>query len=196
MYSLYINILFHYQFISVTQSCQTLCDPMNCSTPGLPVHHQLPEFTQTHVHYRLLQNTEYILCARSKSLLYSTLTFAFFVHACSVTQSRATLWDPMDCSPPRSSVHGISQVRILEWVAFSLSRGSSRPRDRTCISCMGRRVLYHWATWEGFAFFLKIKHKFSHFPGSDLYTHMHTHTHTQRCSKNKALWRLFVPGSP
>ena len=39
-----------YQFSSVTQSCPTLCDPMNCSTSGLPVHHQLPEFTQTHVH--------------------------------------------------------------------------------------------------------------------------------------------------
>ena len=38
------------QFTSVAQSCQTLCDPMNRSTPGLPVHHQLPEFTQTHVH--------------------------------------------------------------------------------------------------------------------------------------------------
>ena len=38
------------QFISVTQSCPTLCDPMNCSTPGLPVHHQLLEFTQTHIH--------------------------------------------------------------------------------------------------------------------------------------------------
>ena len=38
------------QFSSVSQSCPTLCDPMNCSTPGLPVHHQLPEFTQTHVH--------------------------------------------------------------------------------------------------------------------------------------------------
>jgi len=37
-------------FSSVTQSCPTLCDPMNCSTPGLPVHHQLPEFTQTHIH--------------------------------------------------------------------------------------------------------------------------------------------------
>ena len=40
----------HVQFSSVTQSCPTLCDPMNHSTPGLPVHHQLPEFTQTHVH--------------------------------------------------------------------------------------------------------------------------------------------------
>ena len=38
------------QFSSVSQLCPTLCDPMNCSTPGLPVHHQLPEFTQTHVH--------------------------------------------------------------------------------------------------------------------------------------------------
>ena len=38
------------QFSSVAQSCPTLCNPMNCSLPGLPVHHQLPEFTQTHVH--------------------------------------------------------------------------------------------------------------------------------------------------
>ena len=40
----------YFQFYSVAQSCLTLCNPMNCSTPGLPVHHQLPEFTQTHVH--------------------------------------------------------------------------------------------------------------------------------------------------
>ena len=49
-----LYVLFIYfgsvQFSSVAQSCSTLCDPMNCSTPGLPVHHQLPEFTQTHVH--------------------------------------------------------------------------------------------------------------------------------------------------
>ena len=42
---------FSLQFSSVAQSCPTLCDPMDCSTPGLPVHHQLPEFTQTHVHW-------------------------------------------------------------------------------------------------------------------------------------------------
>ena len=42
--------LTYFQFSSAAQSCPTLCDPMNCSTPGLPVHHQLPEFTQTHVH--------------------------------------------------------------------------------------------------------------------------------------------------
>ena len=52
----------------------------------------------------------------------------------------------MDCSPPGSSVHGIFQARIQEWVAISFSRGSSRPRDRTCISlvsCIGRWILYH-----------------------------------------------------
>ena len=43
-------MFFWFQFSSVAQSCPTLCDPMNCIMPGLPVHHQLPEFTQTHVH--------------------------------------------------------------------------------------------------------------------------------------------------
>ena len=54
----------------------------------------------------------------------------------------------MDCSPPGSSVHGIFQARILEWVAISSSRGPSQPRNQTRISCMGRQRLYHWATWE------------------------------------------------
>ena len=46
----YIYIYIYIQFSSVAQSCPTLCDPMNRSTPGLPVHHQIPEFTQTHIH--------------------------------------------------------------------------------------------------------------------------------------------------
>ena len=45
-----VKVLHSVQFSSVAQSCPTLCDPMNHSTPGLPVHHQLPQFTQTHVH--------------------------------------------------------------------------------------------------------------------------------------------------
>ena len=56
--------------------------------------------------------------------------------------------DPMDCSPPVSSVHGISQARILDWVAFSCSRDSSQPRDQTLISCTGRQILHCWATRE------------------------------------------------
>ena len=57
-----------------------------------------------------------------------------------------TLCNPMDCSPPGSSVLGILQTRILEWVAMPSSRGSSQPRDLTCVSyvsCVSRRVLYH-----------------------------------------------------
>ena len=50
-YSLCCIIFSSVQFSSVAQLCPTLCDPMNCSTPGLPVHRQLPEFTQTHVHW-------------------------------------------------------------------------------------------------------------------------------------------------
>ena len=46
----FIKVTKSFQFSSVTKSCLTLCDPMNCSMPGLPVHHQLPEFTETHVH--------------------------------------------------------------------------------------------------------------------------------------------------
>ena len=53
---------------------------------------------------------------------------------CSVTQSRPILCDPMDCSPPGFSVHGLFRARILEWVAISYSRISSRPRDQTCVS--------------------------------------------------------------
>jgi len=53
-----------------------------------------------------------------------------------VAQSCLTLCDPMDYSPPGSSVHGILQIRILEWVAIAFSRGSSQPRDQTWVSCI------------------------------------------------------------
>ena len=54
----------------------------------------------------------------------------------------------MSCSPPGSSVHGISQARILEWIATSFSRGSSWPGDGTCVFCTDRQILYRWATRE------------------------------------------------
>ena len=56
---------------------------------------------------------------------------------CLVTQLYPTLYDPMGCSSPGSSIHGTSQTRILEWIAISFSRGSSQLRDRTCISRTG-----------------------------------------------------------
>ena len=65
-----------------------------------------------------------------------------------VAQSCLTLCDPMDCSLPGSSVHGIFQARILEWVAISFSRGSSWPRDRTQVSRIVGRRFTIWATRE------------------------------------------------
>ena len=76
---------------------------------------------------------------------------SLYCWCCLVAKSCLTLCDPMDCSLPGSSVHGIFQARILEWVAISFSRGSSWPRDQTrvsCISCTGTWMLYCWAARE------------------------------------------------
>ena len=94
-----------------------------------------------------------------KTLLVSQVNFCllllpplnvFQIHtllvcACTRDQLCPTLCSPTDCSPPDSSVHGLFQARTLEWVATSYSRGYSRPRDGThisCASCTGRRVLH------------------------------------------------------
>ena len=67
-------------------------------------------------------------------------------------QSCPTLWDPIDCSLPGSSVHGILQARVLEWVAISFSRGSSRPRDRSRVSWIVGRRFTIWATREAYGY--------------------------------------------
>ena len=79
---------------------------------------------------------------------------------CLVTQLCPTLCDPMDCSPPGSSVHGIFQARILEWVAISFSRESSWPRDWTWISCVACRLFTIWVTMEVCTFYLFYIWKF------------------------------------
>ena len=65
-----------------------------------------------------------------------------------VVQSCLTLQDPIDCSPWGSSVHGILQARILEWVTISSSKGSSQPKDGTQASCIAGRLFTVWATKE------------------------------------------------
>ena len=64
----------------------------------------------------------------------------------SVTQSCRTLRDPTDCSPPGSSVHGILQARILEWVVIPFPRGSTPPRGQTLVSCIAGGFFTVWAT--------------------------------------------------
>ena len=92
--------------------------------------------------------------------------------------SHVRLCDPMDCSLPGSSVHGILQARILEWVAISFSRGSSQPRDQTRISCIAGRFFTVWATRESHC--MSILHKIL----GEVYWHPHL---TLKCVK-KIRW--------
>ena len=68
------------------------------------------------------------------------------VHLSHLAQFLSHVWlcNPMDCSPPASSVHRIFQARILKWVAISFSRGFSWLKNWTCNSCTVRQILYHW----------------------------------------------------
>ena len=85
---------------------------------------------------RVTQSTDWLLCCTVGSHQSSTSHTSLLCWA----QSCPAVGDPTG-----SSVHGIFQARILECVAISYSRESSRPGDRTHVSCTGRRILYHWA---------------------------------------------------
>ena len=65
-----------------------------------------------------------------------------------VAQACLTLCNAMDCSLPGSSVHGISQAKILEWIAISFSRGSSLTERLNMRPLLGKQILYHCAIWE------------------------------------------------
>ena len=84
---------------------------------------------------------------------YTSKAFTKNTSKCTLSRVRLFACDPMDCSPPGSSVRGILQARVLEWVAMPSSRGSSRPTDRTriCSPCLlrllhFRQLINHWAT--------------------------------------------------
>ena len=70
-------------------------------------------------------------------------------HRSEVAQLCLTFCNPMYCSSPGSSVHGILQARILEWIAICFSRRSSQPRDQTQVSCIAGRFFTDWVTREG-----------------------------------------------
>ena len=98
-------------------------------------------------------------------------------------QSCPTLCDPMDCSPLGSSVHGILQARIVEWVAMPSSRASSWPRDRTCISYVsstGRQALYTGANC-GWSSSLFLYHHFLGIWEGKMVTHVSVLGWTEAC---------------
>ena len=88
------------------------------------------------------------LALETNQLLLVSATMILLPLCAQSLPSHPTPCDPMDCSHPGSSVHGILQARILERAAISSSRGSSRPRDWTHVSCITGEFFTHWATWE------------------------------------------------
>ena len=124
----------------VAQSCLTLCDPMDCSSPGSSVHGDSQGFS-TQEYWSGLP------CPSPGDLPHPGIepgSLRPLTHQGSLTPieserkvkvkslSHVRLFvDPMDCSPPGSSRRGILQARVLEWVAISFSRGPSGPRDQT-----------------------------------------------------------------
>ena len=102
----------------------------------------------TQLHIRQVNNKD-LLYNTGTSTQYSVITYMRkWKSGSEVSQSCPTLCDPMDCSPPSSSIHGILQARILEWIAISFSKGSSQPRDRTHVS---RIVDRHFTVWANVA---------------------------------------------
>ena len=101
----------------------------------------------------------------------TTLLYHIFILSLKIKQVCAeslqlclTLCNPIDCSPPVYSVHGILQARILEWVAIPFSMGTSQPRDETLVSCIAGRLFTIWATRDAH-FNLKTEEKIIKFEG-------------------------------
>ena len=104
----------------------------------LGIQHSHLVFLLIILHHRLLEGSGYNSLCHAVYPCCLSLLWAFL--ACVLSRfSCVRLCNPMDCSPPGSSIHGILQARILEWVAMPSSRGFSQPRDRTLVFCIADR---------------------------------------------------------
>ena len=142
-----------------TQSHLTLFDPMNCSPLGSSVHGIFPARILEWVAVSSTRGSSrprgqtHVTCV-SRWILYCSATWEAHTKSMKVksesevTQSCPTLWDPVDCNLPGSSIHGIFQAKVLEWVAISFHRRASRPRDWTWVSRIVGRCFTIWATRE------------------------------------------------
>ena len=115
------------------------------------------------------------------------------VHGVTKSQTQLSDWTTAtERAMKTSSAHGISQARILEWVAISFSRGSSRPMDWTRISCIGRWILYHCATREAPSLLISTAcFFFPAYPWQDVYeSHYLDTSHTAFCPSVTSLFHL------
>ena len=126
------------------KSCLTLCDPMDCSLPGSSVHGIL----QTRILERVAMPSSQMFKLDLEKAEEPEINCQHPLSESEVAQSCPTFCNPVDCSLPVFSVHGMLQARILEWVTISFSRGYSWPRDRTKVSHTGGRCFNLWAIRE------------------------------------------------
>ena len=143
--------MFHeYLCVLVTQSCPTLCDPMDCSPPGFSVHGILQAWILEWIVIPFSRGTSQprdqtlVSCVAGRFFtIWATEKSLNWARPMKVAQSCLTLCDPMDYT-----VHGILQARILEWGAFPFSRGSSQARDQTQVSRIAGGFFTSWVTRE------------------------------------------------
>ena len=122
----------HLQFSSVTQSCPTLCDPMNCSTPGLPVQHQLPEFTQTHVHRVGVPSSHLILCCPLFLLPPIPPSIRVFSNEPTLRMKWPKYWSFSLSISPSNEYSGLISFRIDGWISLQ-SKGFSKVFSNTTV---------------------------------------------------------------
>ena len=110
------------QFNSVALSCPTLCNPMNCSPPGLPVHYQLPEFTQTHGIESVMPSSHLILCC---PLLLPPISpsIRVFSNESTFHMRRPKYWSFSLCISPSKEYPGLISFR-MDWLDFLAVQGS------------------------------------------------------------------------
>ena len=131
-------------------SCLTLCDPLDYTVHGI-LQARILEWVAFPFSRGSSQPQDRTQVSRIAGGFFTSWTTR---EAQEVAQFCLTLCNPMNCSLPGSSVHGILQARILEWVPLSVSTVSSQPKDRTQVSCIAGRFFTFWATREAFFLYL------------------------------------------
>ena len=127
---------------SVVQSCPTLCDPMNCSTPGFPVHHQLPEFAQTHVHESVMPSNHLVL-SRPLLLLPSIFpSIRIFSNESPLCIRWPKYWSFSFSISPSSEYSGLISFRI-DWFDFLAVHGTLK----SLLQYHSSKASILWALW-------------------------------------------------
>ena len=156
---IYISILFtiSVQFSSVTQSCLTLCDPMNCSTPGLPIRHQLQEFTQTQIHWISDAIQHLILCCPLLLLPSIFPSIRVFSNESALCIRWLKYWSfSLNISP--SGEHPELISFRMDWLISLQSKGLSRVFSNTTVqkhqffsTQLSSQSNFHILTWKTIA---------------------------------------------